>query len=138
MADDRGSVHICAMDCVVYAFSKDRVEHLSRTRPDLTLNLLHSMARKLRTLSNQASSLYVDDVLVRTCKFLARRLLPDSDPLTADPGISRQEMASLLGVHRITLYKVLRQQEEQGLFGPFERHAVTILRPEEFFRLVNS
>ena len=47
-------------------------------------------------------------------------------------------MASLLGVHRITLYKVLRQQEEQGLFGPFERHAVTILRPEEFFRLVNS
>lgn len=42
-------------------------------------------------------------------------------------------MASLLGVHRITLYKVLRQQEEQGLFGPFERHAVTILRPEEFF-----
>ena len=53
MADDRGSVHICAMDCVVYAFSKDRVEHLSRTRPDLTLNLLHSMARKLRTLSNQ-------------------------------------------------------------------------------------
>ncbi len=138
MAEDRDSMHICAMDCVVYAFSKDRVEHLSRTRPDLTLNLLHSMARKLRTLSNQASSLYVDDVLVRTCKFLARRLLPDSDPLTADPGISRQEMASLLGVHRITLYKVLRQQEEQGLFGPFERHAVTILRPEEFFRLVNS
>ena len=79
MAEDRDSMHICAMDCVVYAFSKDRVEHLSRTRPDLTLNLLHSMARKLRTLSNQASSLYVDDVLVRTCKFLAQRLLPDSD-----------------------------------------------------------
>ncbi len=138
LADDKGSVHICATDCVVYAFSRSCLEQLGRTRPDLTLNLLSSMARKLRTLSNQASSLYVDDVLVRTCKFLAQRLLPDSDPLTANPGISRQEMASLLGVHRITLYKVLRQQEEQGLFGPFARHAVAILRPEEFFRLVNS
>ncbi len=138
LAGEMDSLHVCATDCVVYAFSRARVEQLCRTRPDLILNLLHSMARKLRTLSSQASSLYVDDVLVRTCKFLAQRLLPDSDPLTADPGISRQEMASLLGVHRITLYKVLRQQEEQGLFGPFDRHAVVILRPEDFFRLADS
>lgn len=131
------SFFICVTECVVYSFSSQSVEQISRERPDLMLNLLQSMARKLRVMSNQASSLYLDDVLVRTCKFLAQRLVPDSNPLTAVPGISRQEMASLLGVHRITLYKVLRQQEEAGLIGPFEGNSVTILRPGEFYRLVD-
>ena len=53
-------------------------------------------------------------------------------------GVSKQEMASLLGVHRISLYKILRQQEESGLFGPFSGKTVTILRPDEFFLLAES
>ena len=116
----------------------ERTETISRERPDLISNLLLSMSRKLRILSNQASSLYVDNLLVRVCKFMAQHLEPDSRPLTANLGISRQEMASLLGVHRVSLYKVLKQQEEEGLFGPFEGNAVVILQPEEFFRLASA
>ena len=67
-----------------------------------------------------------------------QRLQPGSDPLKAELGMSRQEMASLLGVHRISLYKVLRQQEENGMFGPFTRDNITILQPEVFFKLVES
>ena len=37
-----------------------------------------------------------------------------------------------------SLYKILRQQEESGLFGPFSGKTVTILRPEEFFHLAES
>ena len=77
-------------------------------------------------------------MLARTYKFLAQHIIPGSDPLTANMGVSKQEMASLLGVHRISLYKILRQQEESGLFGPFSGKTVTILRPEEFFMLARS
>jgi len=132
------SFFTCATDCVVYGFSKESFDVISRERPDLVSNLLLSMSRKLRILSNQASSLYVDNLLVRVCKFMAQHLEPDSHPLTANLGISRQEMASLLGVHRVSLYKVLKQQEEEGLFGPFEGNAVVILQPEEFFRLASA
>lgn len=128
----------CTTNCVVYAFSSEDVDEIRKERPDLLINLLCSMSRKLRVLSNQACSLYLDNVLVRTCKFLSQRIIPGSEPLTADLGISKQEMASLLGVHRISLYKVLRQQEENGLFGSFAGNTVVILRPEEFFMLAES
>jgi hypothetical protein len=35
------------------------------------------------------------------------------------------------------MYKVLRQQEEKGLFGPVNGKAITILRPQEFYKLVD-
>lgn len=135
------SVHECTISSDIYVFSRDCVyEEIVKTRPDLMLNLFPSFARKVRLLSNQASSLSVDDVLIRLCKFLGQRIVPGSNPLRVRPGISRQEMASLLGVHRITLYKVLKQQEESGLFGPglHDQQSFTVLQPERFFALANA
>lgn len=135
------SVHECAATSDIYVFSCDCVYgEIVKIRPDLILNLLPSLARKVRLLSNQASSLSVDDVLIRLCKFLGQRVVPGSSPLRVRPGISRQELASVLGVHRITLYKVLKQQEESGLFGPglHDQQSFTVLDPERFFELANS
>lgn len=134
-----GGVHVCATPCEIYAFSRDCVfKKIFVQRPELMLNLLPSMARKVRMLSNQASSLYLDDVTVRVCKFLGQRIIPDSKPLQAKPGISRQELASLLGVHRITLFKSLKHLEEFGICGPYEHDTCVILQPESFFALMNS
>ncbi len=128
----------CSVESVVWAFSAQSLDIVRREHPDLLMNLAQSMARKMRALSHQAASLYLDSVLVRTCKFLAQRIVPGSDPPVADVGISRQEMAALLGVHRISLYRILRQQEENGLLGPFVNKRVTVLRPEEFFEIIRN
>jgi CRP-like cAMP-binding protein len=126
---------ICMSACSVYAFSPASVKQISLERPELLLNLFQSMGRKLKILSCQASSLCLDSVLVRICKFLSQRIAQDSNPLIASIGMSQQEMASLLGVHRISLYRVLRQQEELGLFGPVRGDTITILQPDEFYAL---
>lgn len=124
---------VCCTPCEVYSFSRACLcNEVWPEHPELKDDMMHGMARKLRVLASQASSLYVDDVLARVCKFLSLRLVPNSVPLIAKPCVSRQEMASLLGVHRVTLYKVLRQQEEEGLWGTFSRHGVVILQPEKF------
>jgi len=130
---DEGDL-LCVTDCVIYTFSRQAVERIGKEQPELLINLFHSMARKLRIASYHASSLYLDDGLARVCKFLSHRLVPGSRPLTAKIGISRQEMASLIGMHRISLYRVLRQQEEEGLFA-IKGNTVTILRPPEFYEL---
>jgi CRP-like cAMP-binding protein len=126
---------ICMTACSVYAFSPASVRQISVEQPELLLNLYQSMSRKLKILSCQASSLCLDSLLVRICKFLSQRIVPDSSPLIADIGMPQQEMASLLGVHRISLYRVLRQQEEDGLFGPIRGNTITILRPQDFYAL---
>ena len=131
-------VFTCMTDCVIYAFSAQVVDKIGKEHPELLFDLLRSMSRKLRIMSYQASSLYLDTVLVRICKFLAQRLVPDSNPLIAQIGVSRQEMAGLLGIHRISLYRVLRQQEERGLFGPVRGNVMTILRPDEFYTLAEK
>jgi len=128
-------VLICATDCVIHAFSTRAIDQISKERPDLLLNLLKSMSRSIRILAYHASSMSLDDTLVRLCRCLSQRLVPDSSPLTAKISISRQEMASLLGIHRISLYRVLREQQERGLFGAIRGKSITILRPQEFYAL---
>lgn len=133
------SIHVCATDSEVYSFSSECVHGLiAKQRPDLILNLLPSLARKVRLLSNQASSLSVDEVFVRVCKFLGQRIVPGSSPPRIKPGISRQEMASLLGIHRITLFKILKQMEDTKIFAPYDRESFVVLQPEVFFQMVES
>lgn len=73
--------------------------------------------------------------LTRICKFLASRIVPDSEPLRAKRDISYRDMADLLGMHRITLYKVMRQAQERGLFS-FDKNSdeIFILKPDEFYK----
>jgi CRP-like cAMP-binding protein len=131
-------VLICATDCVIYAFSQRDIDRISKERPDLLFNLLASMSRTIRILAYHASSMCLDDALVRICRFLAQRLVPGSNPLTAKINLSRQEMANLLGIHRISLYRTLRAQKERGLFGSIRGKTITILRPQEFYELAKK
>ncbi|MDO5536932.1 MAG: Crp/Fnr family transcriptional regulator [Desulfovibrionaceae bacterium] len=121
-------------DCVVYSFSNDVVERIAKMRPDLMLELFHSMARKMRCLSEQASSLFIDSLKVRTIRFLAQHIVPGTRPIKVDLGITKQEMATFLGVHRISLYKILKDYEERGVLSAFSGNQVTILDEEAFFQ----
>ena len=68
------------------------------------------------------------------CKYLASRLVPGSVPLRARRDLSYREMADLLGMHRISLYKVMRQAQDQGLWD-FDKNSdeIVILQPAVFF-----
>jgi CRP-like cAMP-binding protein len=131
-------VLICATDCVIYAFSQRDIDRICKERPDLLFNLLESMSRTIRILAYHASSMCLDDTLVRICRFLAQRLVPGSNPLTAKISLTRQEMANLLGIHRISLYRMLRAQKERGLFGSINGKTITILQPQKFYELAKE
>jgi CRP-like cAMP-binding protein len=132
------NVCICMTACLLYAFSPENVSRICRERPELMFNLFQSMAHKMKILGSQASALCLDSVLTRICKFLSQRLVPNSNPLVANIGMSRQEMASLLGIHRISLYRVLHQQQKRGLFGPITGNTITILQPHDFYKLTGA
>lgn len=52
------------------------------------------------------------------------------------PGLNQQELANLLGVHRVTLNKALRELEREAVLGPYSRDEVYIVDMERFSRTV--
>jgi CRP-like cAMP-binding protein len=131
---------IAGMDCTVYAFSRKCVmEDILPGNPELMLAVFRSLAFKVRVLINQASSLSLDDLSSRICKYLHLRHREDvgeTGPLVVSPGLNQQELANLLGVHRVTLNKALRELEKVGVLGPYTRDEVYILDRERFEELV--
>lgn len=128
----------CSSECVVYAFSRQAFERVSTLRPDLIVNLVRSMAHKMRVLSEQASSLFIDSLTVRTFRFMAQHIVPGTRPLKIDLGIGKQEMAAFLGVHRVSLYKILKDYEEKGVLSAFSGTEVTILDTGAFFAVLED
>lgn len=130
------------MDCTVYAFSRKCVlNEILPQNPELTAALFRTLAIKVRVLINQTVCLSLDDLPARICKYLNLRreaqILKDG-PLVVCPVLNQQELASLLGVHRVTLNKSLRELEKAGVLGPYSRDEVYILDRVRFDELVSQ
>lgn len=126
--------HECMENCYLHTFTMQDVKMLGKERPELLLNLCQSYATKVTLLSQHLVSLSLESQLTRVCKYLASRLVPGSAPLRARRDLSYREMADLLGMHRISLYKVMRQAQDQGLWD-FDKNSdeIVILQPAVFF-----
>lgn len=121
-------------NCYAQRFTMEEVQRIGKARPDLLLNLCQSYSVKVALLAQQVVSLSVEPHITRVCKFLAARIIPGSIPLRARRDMPLFEMADLLGMHRITLYKAMREAQSRGLLG-FDKNSdeVVILQPETFF-----
>lgn len=130
---------VAGTDCIVYAFSKESVLHeILPQNPAFVLALLKSLASKVRALCNQSVSLSLEELPSRICRFLHLRMRDDGqgglDPRVL-PGLNQQELANLLGVHRVTLNKALRELEREAVLGPYSRDEVYILDMDRFHAL---
>ncbi|NCC76464.1 MAG: Crp/Fnr family transcriptional regulator [Clostridia bacterium] len=134
------SAMVAAMNSTVYAFTRKCVlEEILPRHPDLMAALFRTLAIKVRVLINQAVSLSLDELPLRICKYLQLRqevVTYKDGPLVVRPGLNQQELANLLGVHRVTLNKALRELEKAGILGPYSRDEIYILDRPRFEELV--
>ncbi|MFU2208924.1 Crp/Fnr family transcriptional regulator [Solidesulfovibrio sp. C21] len=134
------STVVAATDCVLYAFSRDCViGELIPRYPELALALLRTLAAKVRVLCNQSVSLCLEDLPSRICTFLRVRANISEDgtmEARVKPCLNQQELANLLGVHRVTLNKALRELERESILGPYTKDEVYILDENRFLALV--
>lgn len=126
---------IVSKPSVLYAFSETWVHNTLLVKyPKLALSLLRSMANKLRVMHNQTVCVSMDSLPSRICKFLYQRLIPNlgKQQNYVEPGLTQQELASLLSTHRVTLNKALRELENEGILSPYSRKEVYILDMDRF------
>jgi CRP/FNR family cyclic AMP-dependent transcriptional regulator len=109
-------------------------------RPDVSVEMMANLARKLRQTTQQAFDVAFLDVPAR----LARRLLdmaashgaPAGDgAIRIETKVTQSELASLIGATRESVNKWLRYYQRHGLLRS-ERGVVTLLDPEALRRRV--
>jgi CRP-like cAMP-binding protein len=124
------SSFICQSDAVVWFFSKECVHNeLLPNHPEITKDIIKTLAAKLSALSNQSATLGLDSLYSKICKFIHLRYLENGaqDPIVDLGSIKMKDIASILGVHRITLYKAFKELENKGIIEQLNTKQLKIL-----------
>ena len=127
--------HECTESSLLGALSLARVKDIGTRHPEMLLNLCHSFSLKVTLLAQNMASFTLETPRQRVYKYLAARIEPGSNPPRIRRTMSYIEMANLLGMHRISLYKVLHAAKKNGILA-FDKGktVITVLQPDVFFR----
>lgn len=134
------SAIVAASDCTLYCFDRKTVYgSIFPRNPTIIYSTMRAMASKIRMLCNQSVELTTSELSTRICRFICQRakagLQSKGTGRYVNPALTQQELSSLLGVHRVTLNKALRDLENKGIIGPYSRKELFILDEERLLQL---
>ena len=120
----------CHKDAVIYSFSKHTVDKMLDIYPNIAKDIIHTLSQKVSVLSNQLASLGLDTLEQRIVKFILLRY--NSASLSSNEIISlgslrMKDIASILGIHRATLYKAFKSLEKMQLIKMLSENRLQIL-----------
>lgn len=117
----------CLTDCVIYGFSHALLHDPAfvAAHPELIINLMSGLGVKLLTLHTSLSNFTGVSAVGRVSRFLCG-LVRHRHSLAFDPGMTQEDLAVLLGMHRATLVRALHELKERGALLRFTKRRVEI------------
>jgi CRP-like cAMP-binding protein len=103
--------------CTLLALSRQDFSALLRRDPDISLELIRELVRRIRETDEQIRGLLFERVEARTRRLLRRRAteaVPDRPDRRATPPITHQQLADLVGTSRETITRVLKELKDAG------------------------
>lgn len=113
-------------DAEVWLLPTEKLAETLVREPNLALNLVRQLARRVRTLVGQIEDLALYSVVVRLARFLLKQA---EDPSLAGPGVTRTAIAAHINTTPQTLSVALRELEQSGAIT-FDRQHVRIVRED--------
>jgi CRP-like cAMP-binding protein len=127
------SMHCSVGESVIYSFSREVVYgEIASQYPEIWQDLLSSLASKVRTLSNQICNLSLADLKSQVCRFIFQVREKDFDSegkygrVVVRANTSQQELANVLGVHRVSISKVLGQLKREGVIEKYSKKEIIV------------
>jgi CRP/FNR family transcriptional regulator len=116
-------------DSRLFFLPRNAFINLIRKNPDLALNMLGVLSRRLRKFTQLVEDLSLKEIPARLAAYLLylRELRGEKDELELD--ISKNQLASVLGTIPETLSRILRRMNKRGLLESQGRR-IRILNPE--------
>jgi CRP/FNR family transcriptional regulator/CRP/FNR family cyclic AMP-dependent transcriptional regulator len=138
----RSASAVAVMDTVVHTLSRERFQEYMRRSPQLALNFMKTLTKKVRYNTHQVDSFASMDISRR----LARKLLELGQNYgTAEPqgvrlntALTQSDLASLIGATRESTNKLLRQFRDNGLITLTNGQTIFIRDAEALRTLVSE
>lgn len=124
------SSFVCHQDATVYFFPRETVDAMVAEHPEIAKDIIRTLSEKVSVLCNQSASLGLDSLEQRIVKFIL--LQYNSLPLHSNEIISlgslkMKDIAGILSVHRVTLYKAFKELESRGFIKMLSRNRLQII-----------
>lgn len=103
--------------CVLLALSRQDLIGLLRDKPDLAMELMRELSRRIRDTDEQVRALLFERVEGRTRRVLLRIAElphPDRPDRMVSPAITHQQLADLVGTSRETITRVVKELKDEG------------------------
>lgn len=128
-------------ECEVYIFSRECFsKEIVVKYPELLENLIQSMAYKIFLGLNRGGDL--SSLPSRVCKVLRYVIQKEAggviDRKVRSKGISQQELADILGVHRVTLNNAISQLKREGIIGHMSKRSLIINDIDRLYEYVQE
>jgi cAMP-binding proteins - catabolite gene activator and regulatory subunit of cAMP-dependent protein kinases len=122
-----GGTFTCMEAVELYQFNKDLCsEDFIRTHPHLIRNLLKTMAVKMLLHYCFVTSMGTGSHLSLVCRFILSSAAAHGSPSHFSLGMTQQEVADLIGMHRATLARALQKLKRMGVIEKFTATSVRI------------
>jgi len=121
-------------DCILYFFSRELIEGtIASQHPQLLIELIRASAYKIRMFSVLLRDSLNSDNFLRVCKMLVYlvrfkevEIAPGQKQVTVQPEMTQQDLARLMGLHRVTVTKALSRLKTMGLLQHFSKKKLQI------------
>jgi CRP/FNR family transcriptional regulator/CRP/FNR family cyclic AMP-dependent transcriptional regulator len=138
----RSASAVAVMDTVVHTLSRERFREYMRRWPQLALNFMQTLTKKVRYSTHQVDSLASMAISQR----LARKLLElgqnygtaEAQGVRLNTALTQSDLASMIGATRESTNKILRQFRDDGLITLNNGQTIIIRDAEALRTLVSS
>ena len=123
-----GGQFICTQDVELYKFPEKILEDAAfiRTYPHLVSNLFRSMGIKMLIHYSFLAVMGMGSHVVHLCRFILSLARNNAESKIFPSGMTQQEVADLMGVHRATLARAVQHLKRIGVITSFTRRRVCI------------
>jgi CRP/FNR family transcriptional regulator len=121
--DNPANAAALSAEVEVWIVPSDVITQVLMQNPQLALNVIRLMAKRVRALVGQIEDLALYSVIVRLARFLLKQV---EDPSLSGPGVTRTAIAAHLNTTPQTISVALRELESAGAIQ-FDRHHIRIV-----------
>ena len=147
VAGDSGEARVrTRTDCDCYFFSRETLEGtIAQQYPYLLIELIRAAAYKIRMYGVLLQDSLNSDNFVRVCKMLVYlvHFKQASNPgtqshVSLQPDLTQNDMARLMGVHRVTVTKAISRLKHMGIIEHFSKTSLEISDYPALCRLIEE